>query len=75
MKLVWKLYVQDAVMKKKTAATTNAKKAKRRPKPQRVTADRRRDKARWEAAKEDRRKGFGRRKEDKVWDRIVSKFD
>ncbi|GMQ90573.1 MAG: hypothetical protein BMS9Abin10_0968 [Gammaproteobacteria bacterium] len=65
-------------MKKKTAATTKAKKAKkaeRRQKPQRVTTDRRRDKARWEAEKEDRRKGFGRRQEDKAWDRIISKFD
>ncbi|MFQ5756211.1 MAG: hypothetical protein ACE5H7_08960 [Acidiferrobacterales bacterium] len=62
-------------MKKKTAATTKAKKSERRKKPQRVTTDRRRDKARWEAEKGDRRKGFGRRQEDKVWDRIVSKFD
>ena len=54
-------------------ATKN--KGERRKKTQRVTTDRRRDKSRWDVHKPDRRKDFGRRKEDKLWERLVDKSD
>ena len=59
-------------MAKKTAKTTGGE---RRKKNQRVTTDRRRDKSRWDLHKPDRRKDFGRRKEDKAWERLVDDRD
>lgn len=59
-------------MAKKTAKTTDSE---RRKKNQRVTTDRRRDKSRWDLHKPDRRKDFGRRKEDKAWERLVDDRD
>ncbi len=50
-------------------------KGERRKKTQRVTTDRRRDKSRWDPHKPDRREDFGRRKEDKLWERLVNKRD
>lgn len=64
--------LKDGVMKRKTAKTNNGE---RRKKTQRVTTDRRRDKSRWDVHKPDRRKDFGRRKEDKAWEKLVDKLD
>ena len=58
-------------MTRKTGGT----KTERRKGPQRVTTDRRRDKSRWDPQKADRREGFGRRTEDKLWDRLVDEID
>ncbi len=61
-------------MKGRIPAKEDYKKPKRRKKPRRVQTDRR-DKLRWDPKGEDRRKGFGRRKQDKIWDRINAEFD
>jgi hypothetical protein len=50
------------------------KEKKRRGDARRVKTERR-GKGRWNPKDEDRREGFGRRKQDKAWDRINSKFD
>ncbi len=50
------------------------KEKKRRQGARRVKTERR-DKGRWDPKDEDRREGFGRRKQDKAWDRINSKFE
>ncbi len=50
------------------------KKKKRQKSARRVKTERR-DKGRWDPEDEDRREGFGRRTQDKAWDRINSKFD
>ncbi len=42
----------------------------RRGKHRRTTTERR-DKSRWDPKIEDRRKGFGRRGEDRLWERLV----
>jgi hypothetical protein len=55
-------------------SATKDKEKKRRGGARRVKTERR-DKARWDPKEEDRREGFGRRKQDKAWDRINSKFD
>ena len=59
-------------MTEKLAAKKKEK--KRRDGARRVKTERR-DKGRWDPKDEDRREGFGRRKQDKAWDRINSKFD
>lgn len=64
--------LKDGAMKRKTAKKTSAE---RRKKTQRVTTDRRRDKSRWDLHKPDRRQDFGRRKEDKAWEKLVDKLD
>ncbi len=59
-------------MREKLAA--KGKKKKRQEGARRVKTERR-NKGRWEPEDEDRREGFGRRPQDKAWDRINSKFD
>lgn len=61
-------------MAKKTT-TKKAGSGERRGPHRRMTTDRRRDKSRWDPKAADRRKGFGRRREDKAWERLVDEFD
>ncbi len=64
-------------MTEKSAAKDKAakdKEKKRQESARRVKTERR-NKGRWDPKDEDRRDGFGRRQQDKVWDRINSKFD
>ncbi len=59
-------------MTEKSAAKDKEK--KRKEGARRVKTERR-DKERWDPKDEVRREGFGRREQDKAWDRINSKFD
>lgn len=61
-------------MKGNISAKEGDKKSKRRKGARRIQTDRR-NKSRWDPQDEDRRDGFGRRRQDKAWDRINSKFD
>ncbi len=56
--------------KQKKAAGKAGMSERRRGKHRRTTTERR-NKSRWDPKVEDRRKGFGRRDEDRLWERLV----
>lgn len=66
---------QGLVVKKRKTRKSKARKGSERRTTARRRTSERRGKSRWDPKDEDRRHGFGRRGEDKVWDRISSKFD